>query len=460
MIAAMETPILNFAKQYAQNGISRLHMPGHKGVPLLGPEPLDLTEIAGADSLYEADGIIAQSERNAANLFGAGQTFYSAEGSSLCIRAMLRLAMQLSARRHPAILAARNVHRAFIFACALLGMDAEWIFPPHGGNSLCSCPVSADQLSRSLLAFEQSHGELPCAVFLTTPDYLGGQQPLAALAVVCQKYGIPLLVDNAHGAYLKFLPDANGVSAHPMNCGASICCDSAHKTLPVLTGGAYLHLAAGLPDKIYNAARGSMALFGSTSPSYLILQSLDGCNALLDGDYPAKLKDCAARVSGLRKKLMLLGCSVLQTEPLKLVLDARTVAGGGIAIAQRLREFEVECEFCDRDFVVLMFTPQNSARDYDRIAAAFSAPMPKNVQGIQPFPGIAPLPKAMCIRDAVFSAQETIPLTQALGRICAAPLVACPPAIPIAVSGEVLTVDAIRLFEYYGISSVTVVSAL
>ena len=122
----MNTPICDFVRRYAQSGTVRLHMPGHKGSGPLGCEALDITEIAGADSLYEADGIIAESEANAAALFGAARTLYSAEGSSQCIRAMLCLAAQNAPRgARPLILAARNVHKAFVLGAALLGAAAE-----------------------------------------------------------------------------------------------------------------------------------------------------------------------------------------------------------------------------------------------------------------------------------------------------------------------------------------------
>lgn len=449
---------MDFVKKYAESGTARLHMPGHKGQPILGPEPLDLTEISGADSLYEADGIIAQSEQNAAQLFGAARTFYSAEGSSLCIRAMLQIAVQLSGREHPVILAARNAHRAFVYACALLGLGVEWMFPASGGDSLCKCPVFPVQLQSRLERFRESGGEMPAAVYLTTPDYLGGQQPVAELAAVCKKFDVPLLVDNAHGAYLKFLPDGEGKTQHPMDCGAAMCCDSAHKTLPVLTGGAYLHISADFSKDAAALARGAMALFGSTSPSYLILQSLDRCNGLLANGYAGRLAECAERVAKLRGRLTRCGCTVLQTEPLKLVLDGRGLCGGGAAIARRLRQFRVECEFCDRDFAVMMFSPQNPPCDYERVAAAFAEPLaPRKTPG-EPFPGISPLPVAMPIRRAVLAPQETVSTEQAKDRVCAAPLVACPPAIPIAVSGELLTENALRLLRYYGISSVAVVS--
>ncbi len=128
-----------------------------------------------------------------------------------------------------------------------------------------------------------------------------------------------------------------------------------------------------------------------------------------------------------------------------------------VAAKKHLKEFRVECEFCDRDFAVLMFSPQNTRRDYERVAAAFAEPLAPRKTPEEPFPGILPLPAAVPIRRAVLAPQETVLLEQAQGRVCAAPLVACPPAIPIAVSGEVLTKNALCLMRYYGISSVAVV---
>ena len=115
------TPIVDFVRRYAQSGTSRLHMPGHKGQSLLGFEPWDITEIKGADELYGADGIIAQSEANATRLFGTVHTYYSTEGSSQCIRAMLCLALQAApaAGQRPVLLAARNAHKALLYAAAL-----------------------------------------------------------------------------------------------------------------------------------------------------------------------------------------------------------------------------------------------------------------------------------------------------------------------------------------------------
>ena len=120
----MQTPICDFVRRYAGSGALRLHMPGHKGCGPLGVEQYDITEIGGADSLYEASGIIRRSEQNAGALFGA-ETFYSTEGSSLCIRAMLYLTALFAgqAAKRVKVAAGRNAHRSFLTACALLDLD-------------------------------------------------------------------------------------------------------------------------------------------------------------------------------------------------------------------------------------------------------------------------------------------------------------------------------------------------
>ncbi len=231
----MNTPIVDFVREYAQSGTARLHMPGHKGVSFLGCEPFDITEIAGADDLFHAEGVIRESEQNAAALFSAGATFYSTEGATLPIKAMLALAVQNAPKNgaRPRMLAARNAHKSFLYGCALLDIDVDWLYGE--GGHLCECSVSAKTLEQALRAAEAPY----CAVFVTSPDYLGNMLDIAALAAVCRAHNVPLLVDNAHGAYLAFSRPV----CHPITLGATMCADSAHKTLPALTGTAYLHNA-------------------------------------------------------------------------------------------------------------------------------------------------------------------------------------------------------------------------
>ena len=166
----MNTPIADFVKNYAYDEYARFHMPGHKGNAFLGCEAYDITEVKGADALYEADGIIAESEKNAAYLFGSGRTVYSTEGSSQCIKAMLHLALTYKKRSgRPYVIAARNAHKAFLYAVALLDLDVVWLWPDEM-NSICSCKVTAGQIAEEI----NKRDEMPIAVYLTCPDYLGG----------------------------------------------------------------------------------------------------------------------------------------------------------------------------------------------------------------------------------------------------------------------------------------------
>ena len=212
-------PIADFVRGYAASDVSRLHMPGHKGRGPLGCEALDLTEIAGADELYAPEGVIGASEAAAARLFGTAATYYGAEGSSQCIRAMAFLALQAAppGPGRPVLLAARNAHKALLYAAALLDFDIAWVWPgPQAGDSLCACPVDPARLAAALDRLARE-GRRPFAVYLTSPDYLGGVQDIGPLAALCRRRGVPLLVDNAHGAYLRFLP---GGSRHPIDLGA------------------------------------------------------------------------------------------------------------------------------------------------------------------------------------------------------------------------------------------------
>ena len=444
----MNTPIADFVRRYAASGVSRLHMPGHKGRCFLGCEALDITEVSGADALYEADGIIDESERNAASLFGSARTVYSTEGSSQCIRAMLRLCLPArpSGAGCPVVVAARNVHKAFISACALLDVEVCWLWPEGERTSLCACPVSAQALARAL----DSLSAPPAAVYITSPDYLGNEADIAALAAVCHARGIPLAVDNAHGAYLRFLSP----SRHPLDLGADLCCDSAHKTLPVLTGGAYLHIARRAPAFMVQNAKQAMALFGSTSPSYLTLASLDLCNAYLAEGYAASLEQTVGRLNRLRCELSGLGWQTLPSDPLKVTIDAASGGLTGVQLAERLRADGVECEYADERWLVLMVTPENAESDLLRISSACGH---ANRTVVCPPLPIAQAPRACSIREAMLAQQELLPASQCIGRICGAPTVACPPAVPVAVSGEIITEEAVRVFERCGVSSVSVV---
>lgn len=451
----MKTPICDFVRAYAAGNTARLHMPGHKGVTHIGCEALDITEVRGADSLWEADGIIRESEANASALFGA-PTFYSTEGSSLCIRAMLYLAV-LSAHaagRQAVIAAGRNAHRTFLSGIAALDIPLRWLRQEGGtGDSYLSCTVTPEGLDASLTAWEAEGEGVPTAVYLTAPDYLGCTLPLSDLSAVCHRHGVLLLVDNAHGAYLRFLTP----SRHPIDAGADLCCDSAHKTLPCLTGGAYLHVSPGAGDLCLSRAKEALALFGSTSPSYLILQSLDALNRILFDGYPERLRALCDRVDALKRTLVTHGWRLVGDEPIKLTLYTRPFGYAGTELADVLREEGIECEFADPDFIVFMMTTDTDEETLMRLEAALTAiprrdALPEG-PGLPPEPG----PAVMTPKEALLAPRETVPLSGAVGRILADMTLSCPPAVPLVVCGERITAGAARALAYYGTGTVRVV---
>ncbi|MBQ6797156.1 MAG: aminotransferase class V-fold PLP-dependent enzyme [Clostridia bacterium] len=442
----MDTPICDFVREYSRSNALRLHMPGHKGSPVLGMEQLDITEIDGADSLYEASGVIAKSEENASRLFGC-PTFYSTEGSSQCIRAMLYLTLLYARMKgNKSIVAAvRNVHRTFLTAVAMLDMEVQWLYPKNQ-TSYLSCELSAKELDSYL----GSAAEKPAAVYLTSPDYLGTISDISALAEICHRHDVLLLVDNAHGAYLKFLKE----SMHPIDLGADMCCDSAHKTLPVLTGGAYLHISGKL-ENLCRQAKNALAMFGSTSPSYLILQSLDAANT-----YLAKCRqiftDYIPMVDSLKKRLSAHGFELHANEPMKLTVAAKSYGCTGIQLAEILRDNNIEPEFSDRDYLVLMLTPEIGETQLERLEQVLTKIAPETPIK-QDSPTFLRGEKVISVREAMLSQSEILPLNQCLGRILAVPTVSCPPAVPILICGERIDQHALSCFAYYGIDECCVV---
>lgn len=441
----MNTPICDFVRDYAARQPDRLHMPGHKGRG--GVEQLDITEITGADVLYHPRGIILESEKNAAALFGSRRTVYSAEGSSLSIRAMVFLAVQDARKRGktPRIAAGRNAHKVFITAAALLDVQVRWLYPAQTG-SLLTCQITPETLEEAL-----GQGEPVTAVYITSPDYLGNVADISGLSRVCRRHGCLLLVDNAHGAYLGFLPEGQ----HPMTQGADMCCDSAHKTLPVLTGGGYLHISSHAPVELDSMADSAMALFASTSPSYLILQSLDAANGILDGRWQRALHHAAAEWAAVKQRIADMGFCLTGQEPLKLTVMPKKLGYTGEQLAELLEGKNIYCEFADPDYLVLMLPVEYDPALPRRICAAFEAIAPR-AEITTPAPTLGRGVSVLSPHEALFRPAEQVTLSQALGRVMADPTVSCPPAIPVVCCGERIDAWAVEAMEYYGITQVRV----
>lgn len=427
-------PLTSFLRNYAASKPLRCHMPGHKGRPL--PEfpalsavlPYDITEIASADSLFEAEGILLEAEQQTAALYNSVAVCWSAGGSTLCIQAMLA-AMKAENRT---VIAARTVHRAFLNACILLDLPVKWVFPERGG--LISGRYALRDFEAALKETER-----PC-LYVTSPDYTGAMQNIAGLSSLCMQYNAPLLVDNAHGAHLAFLEE----NLHPMALGADFCCDSAHKMLPALTGGAWLHCRE--QGKAAEMKR-HMQLFGSTSPSYLIMQSLEAATVYLKNGGAEQMQRCAERAALLREKLP--QYQFIGDDPLHL-----SIAANGLQLAEALRRRGLECEYADKTCLVLLLSPVMEEAEFAVIKQLLSECEPLPPEAPPPLPE-AP-EQAVPMRRGALSSWEMVKLSEAEGRICGPVQVPCPPAVPIAVSGERLNREWLALMGFYGIDAVAV----
>lgn len=419
------TPLYDRLIQHEALNRASFHTPGHKGRFF---EPslmrLDYTELPDTDALYEANDVILQTEQRAAELFGAGRSLISAGGCSLAIQAMLRLASIRGGR----ILCARNAHRSAVNAMALLGVDPIWLIP-DGGNGYTGRIAPQD--------LEASLKENPdiTACYITSPSYYGELCDISAISEICHKYNVWLLVDNAHGSHLALLRE----NRHPLTLGADMTACSLHKTLPVLTGGALLNIAKGIPS---DEAKQAMALFGSTSPSYIIMSSIDLCISYMNGkgreDY-RRCEDTAAKLRALADSRGI-PCPQGECDPLRLTLNTAAVGLVGQAQQEYFEGCGIDCEFCDGENAVLIITPFNNEDDIDRVRKAILE-MPVSAAVIPERRSIILPEKKMTIREAMLSPSEETDILSSIGRIAADTACPCPPGVPLIMPGELITSD-------------------
>ncbi len=424
----MNTPIHTFLEIYSSSGAVRCHMPGGKGQN----NPYDITEINGADSLYECDGIILESENIAASLFGAGASLYSCGGSTLAIQGMLGTLREISDKN--TIIAGRYSHKSLINSAILLGYGIKWAYPEKYLSAVIP-PYEIERLIDNDTA----------AVFVSSVDYYGGEADIAAISAVCRKHNIPLLVDNAHGAYRVFTKN------HPLTLGADMTADSAHKTLPALTGAAHLHLK---DSNLRDSAKRAMNMFGSSSPSYLILDSLDLCNTFISGCL-AKAIGVIHNVNVLKGWLSDMGYTLRKSDPMRITIDAAKYGYTGTDFAEILREKGAEAEMSDERYVVLLFSAAQNETDLMRLYKMLRSIPIKTPLSIPEHKLLRP-EKALSPRDAYFGRKTTVKTEEAAGKICAGIHTPCPPCVPLVMAGEVIDHDCISELLRYGVDEVQV----
>ncbi len=382
----------------------RLHMPGHKGKGLPGWEhlaELDLTELPPTGDLYRAGGPIWQAEQLWARAFGMPCCQMLTGGSTQGLFAALTLACPPGS----SILVDRRCHRSVYNIMALLDLNPVYLWDK-------TCQGVEDAL--------EEHPEIR-VLCVTSPDYYGRLFDLQGMAKLCHSRGLVLVVDGAHGAHLPFLG-----RDHFSQADLAVC--SVHKTLPALGQSALLFSGGRFsPGDLRRAA----CLYGTSSPSYPILASMDLARAWMESEEGrTNLRRLCARTTELRARFPVLEGNVDPTRLTLLVPD-------GYALERGLQQQNIWPEMADRNHLVLIFSPLDSEEDLDRLETALIGLHPREFQGTLPE---LPIPeRGMSLHQALFAPKQTKLLSRCEGQISGQQLGLYPPGIPVVAPGEIIS---------------------
>ena len=445
----MMTPLYKAILDYINKDMSRLHMPGHKGKNIYNINDLwkyDITEIEGLDNLLDSQGVIKQTEERFSEIYGSKKSAILTQGSTLGVQMMLTAAYIASEKKSNKIIIDRNVHVSAINTIALLDLDPVWIFQDKINNKFMSGLISAENIEKKIKETPEAK-----IVYVTSPNYFGQILDLKSIFKICQKYDKFLLVDNAHGAHLKFIPG----NFHPIDQGCSACCDSLHKTLPVLTGGGLLHV---LDERLAPYIKKAQRLFSSTSPSYLTMVSIDLLLSYINGGLRREYETLIYKVEALSQLAEDKGFDIPKgnIDPVKLVIGPGEYNCNGREISEALRKFKIEPEYVSKYWVLLMMSPQNREIDFQRIEKAIKY-MSDNFRKIKRKRAedncwnFINLKRGLSVREAILSESEIIEATQSEGRVVASSVVTCPPCVPIITPGEIVSHETIDILLESGI---------
>ncbi len=442
----MKESLYNQLKKYKNLERSSFHTPGHKGhfFSRYNLNSLDFTELPATDSLYEASGAIKLAENRVSKLYGSESSFFSAGGNTLCIQAMIRMCCRAGDK----ILCDRIVHRSVVSAMGLLNVTPVWV-----KRLVDKSTGLASQIDIPDLKFKLKANPDVKAIYLTSPSYYGVLQDLKLISEICRRKGVLVLVDNAHGSHLKFL------GLHPLDQGADLVSDSAHKTLPVLTGGAWLHVNK---KEFKNTAKSAMALFGSTSPSYPVMASLDIACGWLEKNGFKEYKRLKCRVEEIneiaRRKNIFLASDSHFCDPTRIALGTYSIGYSGFEFRKLLYKFKIEPELCDENYVVLIPSPHNILTDWQRLKLALESIEAKEPKTIDLKFEKTPIPPAKAtISEAILGESTQIGINECLNKIAAEVICPCPPGIPVVMPGEVIGTFEQQALKYYGAKEINVI---
>jgi len=443
-------PIYNVVKKYIDTNPTAFHMPGHKlgrGIPaeiLKNLAAFDVTEIPGTDNLHYPEEAIKEAQDLAAKAFGAKETFFLVNGSTCGIHA----AIMTMCKKGDKLIVPRDCHKSVISGMMLAGAEPVYIRPEYMDSFGIPGTVTAESIERALEEHRDAVG-----VFLTRPNYYGICSDIEKIVSLVHSYGKIVAVDEAHGAHLSFC-EKLPVSA--MKAGADICIQSAHKTLPAFTQGAYLHVGS---DKInIDRLKFFLGMLQTSSPSYIIMMLLDIARAVMEEQGSCLLERLLHNIDLFEEKVRrCAGVRLLKDEILKegrhdatrLVINFHNAGITGFEADKILRErFNIQVEMADMKNIVCICTVADSSDDFERLYEGIKtiAPLKQSFNKPQDFKNDIIVPKrAVNLGEVLSSDTELVSLKDAAGKASWEMITPYPPGIPLVSPGEVITEEIIKI---------------
>ena len=475
--------LLERLTEYAGSDAYPFHMPGHKrreipdGIPGGFPDPygIDITEIDGFDNLHHAEGILKDAMETAAAIYGADRSWYLVNGSTCGILSAVFAATENGGK----ILTARNCHKAVYHAICLNRLETEYLYPEEITEFRINGGIRAEDVRKALekdaMRCAGNSGDVRGkitkiqAVLITSPTYEGVVSDIRAIADAAHEYGIPLIVDEAHGAHLEYADQCHGFPKSALEYGADLVIQSLHKTLPSFTQTAILHVKGKLVDQ--DRVSRYLSMFQTSSPSYLFMAGMERCIRYMDGDgrnemirYEKRLERFMERMEGLQVLEVLDReiCGKYRTvagwDPSKIVVSTmRAEDFHGEELAETLRrKYHLEMEMTAPEYVIAMTSLMDTEEGFERLGTALleiDGVLRRRMESGRKEKAASETPEGlesklshpvrrMLICEAMDADTERTAFQDTVGKVSAEFVYLYPPGIPIIAPGEVFT-DAI-----------------
>ncbi len=446
-------PLYAAIMDYCQKAGTRLHMPGHAGSKKAFPEPfhsiiaLDLTEVQGLDDLHWPSGPIETAQQLTAQAFGARKSRFLVNGATSGIHSFF-----LGLGEKSKVLVARNAHRAFYTGMVLSGAFPVYIPCKLDASGLA---LAVDEHDIATLLSEQSNID---AAALVSPSYFGSTCCIDRISKLLHDHAIVMMVDEAHGGHFYFHPRYPQTA---LAAGADVVINGLHKTLPVMTQGACLHIGKDCPapERFLRAA----SLLTTTSPSYVIMASIDLAREWMERHGREALERAMLLSNAYRDKIDSIkgfGCSIKELmitgvqdiDPLKILITIKNLAEDGYTVSRRLRqEWGIEVEWESRHSLLAMMSIFHEEKDWERLYQALSRISQQaghRVAAAVAEPPPWPEPQVqLSPRQAHFAPKRAVPLKSSVGRLCGEMIVPYPPGIPCLLPGEKITAEVCTYIE-------------